>query len=205
MSAQGAFGAPAGGPGGGRPRGPGAAQPFRAVLVVVVAVLVGVGVLARMSPPHNTAAAAGRVTTTVPRTTGTTSRPTTSSTTVLTSTTTTTTVPPASVVVLVLNGWTTAHAALYFQKKLAADGYDTKAPTNALSETNKTSTIFVVKPQDQANGLAIARSLGVPATAVIAPAPSNDSAVPASELNVADVIVLVGGDISTQVPPGYKG
>jgi hypothetical protein len=177
--------------------------------VVVVAVAIAVGVLVRMSPAHSSASPPGTThpaavtTTTVPAGTATTTPA------VISTTTTTTaiTVPPSTVTVLVLNGWTTEHAALYFQKKLAGDGYDTLAPNNALDETNTTTSVFVVTPADSATGTAIAEVLGVsdPLTAVVAPSAINDSAIPASVLHQADIIVVVGGDISKQVPAGYTG
>jgi hypothetical protein len=176
--------------------------------VVVVAVAIAVGVLVRMSPAHSSASPPGTThpaavtTTTVPTGTATTTP-----TVISTTTTTAITVPPSTVTVLVLNGWTTEHAALYFQKKLAGDGYDTLAPNNALDETNTTTSVFVVTPADSATGTAIAELLGVsdPLTAVVAPSATNDSAVPASVLHQADIIVVVGGDISKQVPAGYTG
>jgi hypothetical protein len=199
---------PPGNPGGSpRPTRPGAtSQPLRAALVVVVAVAIAVGVLVRMSPGHSSALPPG---TTHPAAVSTTTVPsaTTTPAVVSTSTTTTTTVPPSTVTVLVLNGWTTRHAALYFQKKLAGDGYDTLAPSNALDETNTTTSVFVVAPSDSATGTAIAELLGVsnPVSAVVAPTATNDSAISATLLHQADIIVVVGGDISKQVPAGYIG
>jgi hypothetical protein len=107
--------------------------------------------------------------------------------------------------VLVLNGWDVRHAALFFQHKLAGDGYDTLAPTNATSETNKSSQIFVISPGDSANALAIAAFLGLPSSAVMTPTPANDSAVPATMLHQADLVLVVGGNISIEVPKGYNG
>ena len=176
--------------------------------MVVVAVAIAVGVLVRMSPAHSSASPSGTThpaavtTTTVPAGTVTTLPSV-----VTTTSTTAVTARPSTVTVLVLNGWTTAHAALYFQKKLAGDGYDTLAPNNALDEANATTTIFVVAPADSATGTAIAELLGVsdPQTAVIAPTATNDSAVPATFLHQADIVVVVGSDISKQVPVGYTG
>jgi hypothetical protein len=197
---------PPGSPGGSpSPTRPGAtSQPLRAALVVVVAVAIAVGVLVRMSPAHSSASPAG---TTHPTTVSTTTVPsaTTLPAVVSTTTTTTVTVPPSTVTVLVLNGWTTAHAALYFQKKLAGDGYDTLAPNNALDETNTTTSVFVVAPSDSATGTAIAELLGLSPSAVVVPTATNDSAIPASVLHQADIVVVVGADISNQVPKGYTG
>ena len=199
---------PPGGQGGpASPTRPGAtSQPLRAALVVVVAVAIAVGVLVRMSPAHSSASPSG---TTHPATATTTTVPTGPTTTtpavVSTTTTTAVTVPPSAVTVLVLNGWTTEHAALYFQKKLAGDGYDTLAPNNALNETNTTTSVFVVAPADSATGTAIAELLGLSPSAVILPSPTNDSAIPATLLHQADIVVVVGSDISKQVPVGYNG
>ena len=184
MSVQG----PPDGPGGSGPPGTsgvsppparpaGTSQPLRAALVVVVAVAIAVGVLVRMGPAHSSASPPrttrpAAVSTTLPRAT-------TTPAVVTTTTTSTTAVPPSTVTVLVLNGWTTRHAALYFQKKLAADGYDTLAPNNALDETNTTTSVFVVAPADSATGTAIAELLGLSPSAVVVPSASNDSAIPA--------------------------
>ena len=144
--------------------------------------------------------------TTVPAKTSTTVRTRTSTTTAAATTTTSTTAAPAGVTVLVLNGYTTYHAALYFKNQLAALGYDALAPNNAITDTNATSTIFVVAPAYRPNALALARSpLGLPASAVVSPAPTNDAAVPAALLHQADLILLVGGDLSRRVPAHYNG
>ncbi|MGP8206444.1 MAG: LytR C-terminal domain-containing protein [Acidimicrobiales bacterium] len=182
-------------------------QPLRAALVIVLAVVVGVFVLDRTGGTPTTAATHLPPTsarTTVPHTPVTTPKVVTTSTTT-TTTTPTTTLPPSKVTVLVLNGWNVRHAALFFQHKLAADGYDTLAPTNATSETNKTSQLFVISPGDGANALAIAAFLGLPSSTVITPTPANDSAIPATMLHQADLVLVVGGDISKEVPNGYNG
>jgi hypothetical protein len=171
-----------------------------------LAVVVGVFVLARTGSTPTTAATHLPPTsapTTLPHTRVTPPKAVTTSTT--TTTTPTTTLPPSKVTVLVLNGGDVRHAALFFQHKLAGDGYDTLAPTNATSETNKTSQIFVISPGDSANALAIAAFLGLPSSAVTTPTPANDSAVPATMLHQADLVLVVGGDISNEVPKGYNG
>lgn len=190
------------GPPGERRAGPGAlVNPNRAGLVLLAAVVLAVFVLARTSEPRSAALAGHPVPTTAhatrPRV-----APTTSSV-PATTTTTTTTVPPSSVVVLVLNGWTTSHAALYFKNQLATQGYDMRAPSNATTSTNATSEIFVTKSSDEASALAIAHFLGLPSSVVVTPTPTNDSAVPGGYLQQADVVVVVGGDISGRVPAGY--
>jgi hypothetical protein len=180
-------------------------QPLRAALVVVVAVAITVGVLVRMGPAHSSASSTRPTSPPVVSTSTPSSSVTTLPSVATTSTSSTTTVPPSNVTVLVLNGWTTRHAALFFQKKLAADGYDTLAPNNALDETNSTTSVFVVTPADSATGTAIAELLGLSPSTVVVPSSTNDLAVPTTLLHQADIIVLVGGDISTQVPAGYNG
>ncbi len=180
---------------------------MRAALVVVLAVVVGVFVLARTGSAPTTAAT-HQTSTSVPTTlpvSSSVTRPTVVTTLAPTTTAPTTTLPPSKVTVLVLNGWSVRHAALFFQHKLVTAGYDTLAPTNATTETNKTSQIFVVVPADHANALAIAAYLGVASSAVVAPTTANDSAVPSTMLHQADLVLVVGGDISTQVPAGYNG
>ena len=176
-------------------------RPLRAVAIVVVAVVVGVVVLVRMGGVPTHASSTSSSTAAVVRTTTTTTTPTSSSSTL----STTSTVPARLVTVLVLNGYTTRHAALYFQKKLAALGYDTRAPADAATSTDKTSQVFVVSALDLANAEAVAQALGLSPSAVLSPTPANDPAIPPAYLHQADLIVVVGADISREVPPGYNG
>jgi hypothetical protein len=181
---------------------------MRALLVVVVAAVAAIFVLARLtsSPSAKPAAVRSTTTTLAPRrsaTTTTVPAATTTSTTV--PATTTTTLAPSSVTVAVLNGYTTAHGALFFQKQLAAKGYDTRAPANALTDTNKTSLVFYTSPAYRANALAIAADLSLPASSVVAPTTANDTMVPAYYLSGTDIILMIGADISTRVPANYTG
>jgi hypothetical protein len=110
------------------------------------------------------------------------------------------------VTVLVLNGWTTSHGALYFQTKLSKHGYDTLAPNNAAVNTVKLSKILIAKgTAASTNAYQVAGIVGVGPAAVEKLTPANDSAVPPSMTQLADLIVLVGEDISGQVPAGYTG
>jgi hypothetical protein len=104
----------------------------------------------------------------------------------------------------VLNGGTVFHAALYFQTKLGAAGYDVRAPANATSETNKLTEIFVVDPAVRSNAYEIAQLIKASPSSVMTPSTTNDSAVPPGMLDAADVIVVVGADISAQVPPNFE-
>lgn len=190
-------GRPPAGPGGRHPAA--VAKPFRAFLVVLLGLVVGVAVLADQGSSPKVTAATGPSTTVVHRAAVTT-------TTVPATTlppTTTTTVPPSSVKVLVLNGWTTAHGALYFQKKLQAEGYDTLAPYNATSSSIKTSQVLYSSSRYLVNAADIAQQMQVPASGVRLASPSDASAVPSNLLGQAEVIVVIGQDISNQVPPNY--
>jgi hypothetical protein len=105
----------------------------------------------------------------------------------------------------VLNGYTKYHAALFYQKKLAALGYNTPVGTDAISDTNLTSEIFVVVNADLPNAEAIAQYLGLPPSAIVSPTSANDQMVPAAVLRGSDIVLLVGADLSKQVPPKYNG
>jgi LytR cell envelope-related transcriptional attenuator len=107
----------------------------------------------------------------------------------------------------VLNGWTTPHGALYFQSKLSKAGYDTLAPNNAATDTVQLSKIYIAKGTPKStNAYQVAGIVGVgPAAVVLKPTPENAPAIPPSMLSLADLIVLVGKDISGQVPAGYSG
>jgi hypothetical protein len=191
--------------GGGSTRPPGAIQPVRALAVILIAAVVVVVVLARMSGAHLTAAPS---TTRVATTTVPTTRPgptTSTPTTAVVATTTTTTIPPSSVLVLVLNGWTTRHAALYYKNQLAPHGYDLRVPIYAATDTNQDSGVFFVHAQYEPTALVIAGDLGIPSAAVVAPSSTNDTALTPADLDEADVIVLVGANISGKVPAGYNG
>lgn len=200
---------PPSGPGGNRPAGgrSGAVQPFRALAIVALALVVAVVVLARMptSPARPAAARSGPTTTREATSTTTAPSATSTTATTLPPTTTSTTLAPSSVTVAVLNGWTTAHGALYFQHQLSARGYDTRAPANAVTDTNKTSAVFFTSVAYRANALAVASFLGLPATSVLAPTASNDAAIPPYYLSGTDIIVLIGADISSRVPANYGG
>lgn len=190
---------PPGGPGAGQVR---PFQPVRAAAVVIGAVAIGVAVLARMGGGHSVAS-------TVPLTTGHHGTTTTTSSSVPSSsttlpTTTTTTIAPGKVTVLVLNGGTTYHAALFFQTRLQGDGYDTEAPADATAETYKSTEVFPIEKAARPNAVAIAHLLAVSASSVVTPSDTNEGAIPASDRQAADVIVVVGADISTQVPADYN-
>ena len=170
--------------------------------MVAAAAVVVVVVLARMGTSHIPAIVSAHSQSTT--TTSTTVPGTATTTTTGSPAPTTTTLAPSSVTLLILNGWTREHAALYFQTELAGFGYDTLAPTDAATNTNKYSEMFVVHSRYEANAKVIAQSLGLSSSVVVAPRPTNDSAIPAADLGSADLIFVIGEDISSRVPPGYS-
>ncbi|HTW10790.1 MAG TPA: hypothetical protein VME46_25040 [Acidimicrobiales bacterium] len=183
---------------------------MRALLVLVVAAVVAVVVLARLA--GGPAGSAATPTTSLQTTTSTSAKtgpstvssPTTT-TTVVTPAATTTTIAPSHVLVLVLNGWTTYHAALYFKNQLSFYDYDLKVPEDAETDTNTRSLVFYTHAQYEPSATQIAKDLHLSPSAVVAPSPTNDGALTVSYIDSADVILLVGEDISGRVPSGYKG
>lgn len=156
----------------------------RALVLLVVAVVVGILCLqVGARPPAATTTAAGA-------TTSTTSPP------GSTTTTSTTVAPPnPAVKVLVANGGAVNGAAGYFTSKLHAAGWTTLTATNATPVT--ASGVYYATGQ-QASAARIASSLGLPTTAVhpiaTAPTVAGDTGV--------GVLVVVGPDLSSKVPSG---
>lgn len=173
--------------------------------MLVLAVVVAVAVLARMSSSPTTAASSTHHnTTTTPAKVAATTSTTAGTTSTTLPATTTTTLPPSSVLVLVLNGWTTEHAALFYKNQLAPVGYDLRAPADAATDDNTVSEVFYTHPQYEAVAASIAARLGLLPSRVLAPIPADDSALTTADIAAADVIVLVGEDISGKVPVGYE-
>lgn len=152
----------------------------KALVLLVVAVVVGVVCLQVGSRPTvdtGNASAATTTTTTAP------SRPT---------TTTTTTAPNPAVKVLVANGGAVNGAAGFFTAKLDAKGWSTLTPTNATPVT--ASAVYYATGQQQP-AEAIATSLGLASTVVKPLATST----PVEGVTGADVVVIVGPNLSSQV------
>jgi hypothetical protein len=153
----------------------------KALALLVVAVVVGVLCLqvgARPTVDTGASSSGPTTTTTVPRPT--------------TSTTTTTTAPNASVKVVVANGGTVNGAAAFFTTKLHADGWSTLTPTNATPVT--ASAVYYAAGQQQP-AEAIATKLGLASTVVHPIA----TVTPAVGITGADVVLIVGPDLSSQV------
>jgi hypothetical protein len=170
----------------------------RAFAVTAALVLVGLVTMARMeggpARPAVAAAVVNTTTTTTVVTTTTTGVATTSS-----------TIAPGTVAVAVLNGAGTAHGATYYQQKLAALGWKTLAPADAKLSNLPASQLFVVSAAYEQAAATLAHQLGLPDSDVVTPTSANDAAVPPSDLQQADLVLLIGMDLASQVPAGYSG
>ena len=168
-------GAPGDPPGGGGDR----VSIGKALVLLVVAVVVGVVLLqvGSRGPAGLTASAPSTPTTTkAPGTT-----------------TTTAPVDKATVKVLVANASTTNNAAGFFSQKVSGSGWQTLPAVDATSKV-ATSTVYYATGQ-QAAAESIASALGLKSSAV---QPLTTS-VPVQGTTGVDVVVVVGADLSGQV------
>jgi hypothetical protein len=122
---------------------------------------------------------------------------TTTTTTVPGQATTTTTAPavrPSTAVkVLVANGGTVNGAAGYFTQKLKSDGWGTLTPTTATSQASSSVVYYAAGNSGPAK--AIATALGLPDSDV----QPLGSSTPVRSTAGADVVLVVGSDLATQV------
>jgi hypothetical protein len=166
----------------GRPEEPGGTRIAlgRALILLAVAVVVGVLCLqvgARPRVDAGTTVVTTTTTTTAPPTTTTTTKP---------------SAPNPDVKVLVANGGTVNGAAAFFTTKLDADGWTTLTPGNATPVT--ASAVYYATGQ-QLPAQKIASSLGLASSAVKPLA----TATPVQGITGADVVLVVGPDLSSQV------
>lgn len=106
-------------------------------------------------------------------------------------------IKPSSVSLVVLNGTSTNQLAHDVSQKLAADGYKVGTPATANDQTHA-STIVGYQPGDKADAEIVAKSLGLPASAVSAvDQPSLQVACPGAGACTAQVIVTVGSDLAS--------
>lgn len=167
------------GPGGGH--GPEGVSKVKAVVLIVVAVVLGVALLRVDRQPGTASAGAATTSTTttsVPATTTTTTAP---------------VQPTQSVKVLVANGGTVNGAATFFTQKLAKLGWGTLSPTTT-SAPAAASAVYYADGQKGAAG-AIAGDLGLDSS-VVRPVTSS---VPVAGATAASVVVVVGPDLAPQV------
>ena len=153
----------------------------RAVLLLVVAIVAGVLVLQVASRPisHRATVAATTTTTTVPGHPGTTA--------------TTAVKPTPAVKVLVANGSGVTGAAHYFSTQLKSAGWSMLTPTTA-SPVTATTVYYAAGDSKWADD--IAGKFGLKPTAVH----PYSSSVGVSGATQAGVLVIVGPDLSAQIP-----
>lgn len=152
----------------------------RAAAVLIVFVVVTILLLGVIHPSTSTSASGPAPTTT------TTTRPS-------HPTTTTTTFPPSKVPVLVANASAVTGAAEATAKELQPQGWDLLPAVNATAQV-PASSIYYLAGQEQ-SAKAIAATLKLPDT-VVAP---YTTAAPISSVGTAEVIVVVGPALATQV------
>lgn len=177
--------APAGGP-----------HTFRAVLIVVVAVALTVGLLTQLGAgPGGTASAGASTagTATGPTgSTGTAAPATSSASSPTTSSTTTPLVPPSQIKLAVLNGLINGTLSSQWCTKLhSSPGYVTLLPNNT-SAKDTTSAIYILKAGYQPEARALAATVGLPDSAIVTTVPPPSSApIPSADLK-ADLVLVIG-------------
>jgi hypothetical protein len=160
---------------------------FRAGVIIVAGLIVGVLLLNVASrPPKVTAGSAATTTTTATNST---------TTTVAghhhnTTTTTLTTLPPSTVTVQVANGTTTPNGAAYYTNVLQRSGWKTQAPLDTTSPV-AASTVYYAAGQ-KSDAESIATQLGLSKTTV----QPLTSAVPVNGATGVDIVVIVGNDLA---------
>lgn len=168
------------------PQGAGGAisSSSRGLFLTLVAVALGVVVLASVARVRPTTSGA---TTLVapPATTVTTSAP-------ATTTTTLGTHSPASVKVLVANGTTTKGIAGKLATKLNGAGYNTLSPTDTNVPAHASAVYYLTGYQGDAQAVAAAAGLGAGVTQAMS------SAVPVA-VGSADVVVVIGPDLASSL------
>jgi hypothetical protein len=177
-------------PDGGGSSADGGTQTLKAVVLIAAVVVVGILVLAHN--PRSTAT----------QTTGTTKPPHHSSSTTVTTvprpTTTTTLVPAASTKLQVLNGTGGGNLATQWTAKLKANpGYATQPPNDATSKV-ASSQIYVITPGFLPEAYALARTVGLPSSAVVTtiPPPAN-APIRAAERANSNLVLVIGPDLAS--------
>ena len=200
--------------------GEGRGAPGRGLLLVAFALLLGIGVLAKVAPSvHSVAAtntansgAASSTTTTAPAPPGAVSAPTSTTSAPAPSTTTTTagsshrstttttsagTHPPSTVKVIVANGTSTPGVAGKLKSKLQAAGYNVLAPQNTTTPARASSVYYAAGYQ--ADGQAVAVDSGLSASA----SQPMSGSVPVANGSSAQIVVVIGPDMATSLSGGH--
>lgn len=171
----------------GGPSRDGGVHGFKALVLIVVLVAVGIAVLARsttgkVSPSSAAASQHSASSTTSP--------------TVPAPTTTVALIPASQVKVQVLNGVLTGSLAGQWSTKLhTSAGYITEPPDNATAKV-QSSIIYILTPGYQAEADALAAAVGLPASVVDPTIPPPASApIPASERATANLVLVIGPNL----------
>jgi len=152
----------------------------RAIVIIVVAVVVGVLVLRSGGHPAGLAAPGGTsTTTTAPH-----------------QTTTSTTASHAGVKVLVANDSTTNGVAGGYATALRNAGWRVLVPTNAKPPARATSAVYYAANK-RADADAVAAAFGLPAADIF----PISTATPVANIGGADVVLVVGADLAAKTPP----
>lgn len=180
----------ASGPEGSPARDPGT-QTVKAVIVTAIAIAIAL-ILLFHDPGSGSASGAaggtggaGHVTTTTAPVTG--------------PATTSTTMPPVTpqnVRLQVLNGVGSGNYSSEWSTKLhASPGYDTLAPNDA-THTVASSQIFIITAGYLPEAKALAKTVGLPTTAIVTSTPPPSTApIPANDLSAADLVLVIGPDL----------
>ena len=168
----------------------GGTNTVRAVVLLVVAVAVAVGILSQIHSPRGTRTAGTATTTTTARRddTG--------------SSTTTTTVPllaPSKVTVQVLNGLISGSLSSEWSAKLKDTyGYQTLPPNN-VTRADTADTIYIVKAGFLPEAQVLAHQLALPTSVIVPSVPPPASApIPATVLHQADLVLVVGQGLASK-------
>lgn len=175
-------------PDGGGGGGDGGTQTLKAVVLIAVVVVVGILVLAHN--PHSTATQSSN--TTKPH--GSSS---TTATTIARPTTTTTLVPVASIKLQVLNGTGSGNLATQWSNKLKANpGYATQPPDDATAKV-AASQIYVNTPGYLPEAYALAKTVGLPDSAVVTTIPAPATApIKANQRTNSNLVLVIGPDLA---------
>lgn len=177
-------------------------QTGKAIVLVLIAVVIGL-LLLNQVPKAGGRDAAGATSVHRPQAGG--APPAKHKSTSTTTSTTTTTVPPpapSTLKVVVLNACGLTGVAGDYSTKLASDGYQVLPANNATSNL-PSSQIYVVSSAGAAGAAALARTLGLSSSAIVAAPVPTTAPVPSVYVQTAgmvDLIVAIGPDLGKTAP-----
>lgn len=178
-------------------------QTGKAIVLVLIAVVIGL-LLLNQVPKAGGREAAGATSVNRPQAGGAPPAKHKSTSTTTTSTTTTTVPSPApsTLKVVVLNACGLTGVAGDYSTELASDGYHVLPANNATSNL-PSSQIYVVSSAGAAGAAALARTLGLSSSAIVAAPVPTTAPVPSVYVQTAgmvDLIVAIGPDLGKTAP-----